>query len=179
MNFFLFTLCILGFSFILRIFYFLQRKIFKKSYYSFFELITGIPQHLSFYQVFLIRFLPPFVIAFFAHQILNKYFNYSFLYYAFIGVIASLINIVPAIISIATYNGDNQEKINLKEKRSSIYVIYFFYFISFILLSGIGAYFSASNNINFVEYMPSKQGIVDALWILIIYALLSKLNKPL
>lgn len=168
------------FSIILRYFYFFQRKIFEKSYYSFYELITGLPPRLSFSQLFLIRFLPPFLVTFFAYKILNYYFDYNFTYYSLIGAVAALVNIVPSIIEVKTYKGQNNDKLNLKKNVSSLYLIYFFYFISFVFISGLGGYVaSIFLSFSFLSMLPSQQGIVDTLWITLIILIINKLNKPL
>jgi len=180
MNELIFILYILCFSFLLRFFYSLQRKVFKKNYYSFYELITGLPQNLSFNQLFTIRFLPPFLITFLAYFLLNNYFHYNFLVYSAVGVIASLTNIIPSIVDIKTYKGKDTNKLLIKSRINSLYVIYFFYFLSFLLISGLGAYFSSLfPNLRFIELLPSKQGIIDGLWVATIIVILNKFNKPL
>jgi hypothetical protein len=180
MHILIFTGLVIIFSFLLRGFYNFQRKFFVKSYYSFFELITGLPPNLTFYQLFFIKFIPPFLTTFAAYYLFNRIISLSFLWYSTIGVVASLMNTVPAIIDIKTYKGYDPDKNKLKKQLTSIYLIYFLYVTSFFLLSGLGAYFaSLLINFNFTELLPSKQGIIDGIWIALIIAILNKLNKPL
>lgn len=176
----LFTLAILFFSLLLRAFYVIQRKAFERSYYSFYELVTGIPPSLSIASLFFLRFLPPFLVGFIAFRILDGYFNYNFAYYSAIGAVAALVNLIPSLYNIDTYNGDDSAMVELKSKITSLYIIYFFYFLSFLFFSGLGAYLAATlSNSHLLAFLPSRQGIVDGLWAAIIIVLLSKLNRPL
>src|SRR3990172_3545103 len=136
----IFGFYIILFASLLRAFYIFQRKFFRTTYYSFFELVTGIPQNLSFTQVIFIRFLPPFLITFLAYKLVNPYLNYHFMLYSLIGLVAALINVIPALSDIVSYKGVNEDKLELKEKLSSIYVIYLLYILSFFLLSAGGAF---------------------------------------
>lgn len=166
------------FSLGLRYFYETQRKFFKKGYYSFYELITGLPPRLSFYQLFLIRFLPPFLTSFVAYQLLHRTFNYNFLPYSLIGAIPALMNTIPSLIDIKTYKGRNSDKLLLRDKISSLYLIYFLYFLSFVLISAAGAYFSQiAFPLDIKQILPTKSGIIEGLWIAVIISILSKLNK--
>lgn len=167
-------------SSILQSFYSFQRKFFSRTYYSFFELITGLPSGLSFYQLFFIKFIPPFLISFLSYYFFNRIIELNFLWYSLIGVFTSLINTIPAILDIKFYKGLDEGKIELRSRMSSLYLVYFQYIASFLLLSGLGAYFaSLLGNFDFSELLPSKHGIIDGLWIVLIIAILNKLNKPL
>jgi len=163
---------------LLRLFYELQRKLFIKSYYSFAELVIGLPDSLSLSQVFTLRFLPPFVVGFIAIKIVGSS-SPHFLYFSLIGVIAALINIIPAIINIQFSKLQRDDSILFYNNKPKIYFVYFIYLVSFALISALGAYVATTiSSDQLKNLLPSQKGLVDGLWAAIIISLLSFLNKP-
>lgn len=168
------------FAGLLRVIYVLHRKVFKKGYYSFYELITGLPNDLTLAQLIFIRFIPPFIVGFVAFMSLQSHFNYDYSLYSIIGVLAALTNIVPAVIKIRLDRGDNVEVNQLKAKFAELCVVYVMYLLSFALLTGLGAYLASKlPNFNVNVLLPSRQGMIDTIWGAVIIALLVRTNKPL
>jgi len=180
MNYIFFLILVIVAGLTLNFFYKIQRTFFKRSYYAFYELITGLPSNLTFTQIFFIRFIPPFLISFLSYYFLNKFIEINFVWYALIGTFASLTTSIKSLIDIRFYKGTDTEKHRLRNKINSLYLIYFFYILSFVVLSGFGSYMAyLFNNFNIGQLLPSKQGLIDAIWIGIIIYLFNKSNKPL
>lgn len=180
MDYLYFSAFVIVAGLILNLFYKIQRTFFKRSYYAFYELITGLPSNLTFTQIFFIRFIPPFSISFLSYYFFNKFIEINFIWYALIGAFASLITSIKSLVDIRFYKGTDNEKHRLRNKINSLYVIYFFYILSFVVLSGLGSYVAyLFNNFNLGQLLPSKQGLIDVIWIGIIIYLFNKSNKPL
>lgn len=163
------------FALILRLFYLIQRKLFVSMYYSFSELVTGLPTGLNWTSIFLIRFLPPFVVGVFAYVILHSYFQTNIIYYALIGGISAFINIYPELLDVVSSKGRKVKRAQI----APILLIYLLYLSAFSLLSLLGAYFASGLENGSVDLLPSWQGIRDGLWIAFIILILKKLNEPI
>lgn len=158
----------------LRIYYNVQRKLFKRIYYSFYELVTGIPKDLSYTDLILLRFLPPMFISaivYFIFKIPNIYF------YSLIGAVGSLVNIIPATAFILKYKGDNEEIMIIREGWKKLLLIYMVYFISFTAFSYFGALFAMNFNPNYLK--PDFNSIRDELYGALILVLISFMNKKI